>query len=103
VAVVKAVASFEKIFKDFGYSELPTMTVAVLNIGTFLGHHWYVGLLLVILWPLANWGVVSLMSKNPVSQRLWRVATWSLPFVCVAFVVFALFRPLITLVAKVSG
>jgi type II secretory pathway component PulF len=103
MALMRAISSFEKIFKDFGYGELPAMTVIVLNVGHFLVSYWYLGLLPIFLWPFMNWAVVSLMSENPVSQRLWRVAMWYLPFVCAAFVLFALFRPLITLTVKLSS
>ena len=103
VVLMYQVPSFEKIFKDFGYGELPAMTVAVLQTGHFLIYYWYLGLLPILLWPFVNWGVLLLLSPNPISQQLWRVATWLLPFVCAAIIVFALFRPLIGLIVKLPS
>ena len=106
VALMHFVPSFEKIFKDFGYGELPAMTVAVLKLGNFLvcyWNYWCLELLPILLWPFVNWGVVQLVSPNPISQQLWRVATWTVPFVCAAIVIFALLRPLIVLIDKLSN
>jgi type II secretory pathway component PulF len=102
-ALLHYISSFEKIFKDFGYNELPAMTVAVLTLGHFFAAHWYLGLLLILLWPLVNWGVERLVSPSPIAQELWHVATWTFPFLCAAMVAFALFRPLVVLIEKISS
>jgi type II secretory pathway component PulF len=102
VALMRVVPSFEKVFKDFG-TELPALTVAVLYFGHFLVSYWYLGLLLVLLWSFLNSGIVVLLSPNPFLQRLWRIATWTLPFVCAAIVAVAFFRPLVVLIDKTSS
>jgi len=93
--------SFEKIFKDFNCC-LPAVTVAVLTLDHFLTCYWYLGVLLIVLWPLVSWGVV-LVSPSPNSRQLWYVTTWTLPFVCAAVVIFALVRPLIVLIDRLQS
>jgi hypothetical protein len=134
------VSSFEKIFKDFG-CHLPDMTIAVINLSYFLVNFWYLGLLAVLLWPFAYWGVAQLLSPRRgdcpdfcvsraptegwsgtvpfdagttspdtefrtvlrrIAQGLWCLATWTFPFACSAFVLFALYRPLIVLIDKLQ-
>ena len=102
VGLMHFAKSFEKIFKDFGYSELPDMTVAVLTLGHFLICYWYLGLLIIVLWPFVTWAFVQLVSPRPISQELWYVATWTLPFACAGIVAFALHWPLITLITKLQ-
>ena len=98
VVLIYQVPSFEKIFKDFGYGELPSLTVVVMRLGNFLIYYWYLGLLPILLWPFVNWGVVQLVSPHPPLQHVWRVATWMLPFLFAAIAAFALLRPLIVLI-----
>ena len=103
VALMHLVPSFAKIFKDFDYEDFSALTVAVLKLGYLLIYYWYLALLPILLWPFLNWGVTLLLSPHPVSLRLWRAATWTLPFLCAAVVVLALFRPLIGLVTKMPS
>lgn len=100
VALMRQTPSFTKIFKDFGYGELPEVTIAVLQLGYMFINYWYLALLPILSYPFVNWGVTRLLSPHPVSLWLWRVATWTLPFLFAAIVVFALFRPLIVLITK---
>jgi hypothetical protein len=101
VALMHLATSYAKIFMDFR-CELPDLTIVVLNLSYFLTHYCYLGLLPILLWPLVNWGALSALSPNPISQTLWRVATWSLPLVCTVLVVFAIICPLVNLVVKLS-
>ena len=103
VVLMYQVPSFEKIFKDFGYGELPSLTVAVLTLGHVLIDYWYLGLLPIVLWPIVNWGIAHIVSSNLISQQLWRLSTWTLPFLCATIAEFALFRPLIVLVVKLPS
>jgi hypothetical protein len=102
VILVCQVPSFEKIFKDFGYGELPGLTVTVLHVGNILVYYWHLGLLPILLWPFVSWGVLQLASSHPILQHLWRVATWMLPFLCAAIAALALLRPLIVLIVPLQ-
>lgn len=102
-ALMYHVSSFERVFKDFGYGELPVVTAVVLKLGHLLVQYWYVGLLPISLWPFAYWGVTQHLRSAPISQDLWHITTWGVPFVCAGMVVFALVRPLIVLITKVQG
>ncbi len=93
VALLNVVAKFEKIFQDFK-TDLPATTIALINFCHWLRCYWYLAVLLVLVWPFLNYGIVSLLSPLPgvvLPRRLWHVATW---LVILAVILFALFAPL---------
>lgn len=97
VVALMVIPKFDGIFKDFGV-KLTYMTVAVLDLGYFLKHYWYLALVLVILWPFVNYGVVALLSPRPdvvLPKRLWYFATWVVILLVIMFALIALFVPLI--------
>ena len=94
--VLRIASGFKKIFLDFG-TELPGTTVAFIQFTHFLGHYWYLALLAVALWPLANRRIVFLLSPRPdvvIPRRLWYCATWAVPILVVLFGLFALLHSL---------
>ncbi len=104
VAALRIVSGFNKIFDDFG-AELPGMTVFLIGFTQGLRHFWYLAFLLVVSWPLVNWWIVSVLSPRPevvIPRRLWYVATWCALPLAWAFVVEALFTPLLGLISKLS-
>ncbi|MGA2621492.1 MAG: hypothetical protein ABSF26_28045 [Thermoguttaceae bacterium] len=75
--LVRICSRFGKIFKDFG-TKLSDLTLGLLNFAHFLVAHWYLGVLALVLWPVVNWGVVSILSPSPevvVPRRLWYCLT----------------------------
>ena len=53
------IPKFKKIFDDFG-TELPGMTVALINISDIVVHYWYLGPAL----PFALWLMIKIIKKN---------------------------------------
>jgi hypothetical protein len=102
--VLRIASGFKKIFLDFG-TELPGTTVAFIQFTHFLGHYWYLALLAVALWPLANRRIVFLLSPRPdvvIPRRLWYCATWAVPILVVLFGLFALLHSLSDLFTRLS-
>jgi len=98
------VRGFDKIFHDFG-AELPGMTIVLIQVSRFLGHFWYLAILLLLSWPLLNCGIVSVLSPRPevvIPRRVWYFATWSVPILAAVFAMLALFVPLTGLITKLS-
>ena len=101
---VGIVQKFAKIFQDFG-AELPGMTIFLIGFAHFLGHYWYLAVLVIVSWPLVNWRIVSVLSPRPdvvIPRRLWYVVTWGVLGLALPFVVVALLVPLTGLISKLS-
>jgi type II secretory pathway component PulF len=101
---VSVAQKFTKIFQDFG-AELPGMTIFLIGFAHFLGHYWYLAVLVIVSWPLVNWRIVSVLSPRPdvvIPRRLWYVVTWGVLGLAVPFVVVALLVPLTGLISKLS-
>ena len=99
VALMVASSSVVKTFTKFGM-KVPDTTIAVVDFAVFLRHFWHFGLLAACCWPLANWGMVSLLSPNPeafIRRRLWYLTTWIVPIVAAVFALAALMIPLMAL------
>ncbi len=105
VYLVNLVSEFVQLFEDFRM-ELPSMTIAVINLTALLERYWYLALILACLWPFANWVVVSVLSArpntSPILRRLWYGMTWSIPFLLVGIAVTALFMPLLDMGGRLS-
>lgn len=96
---LKVVPQFEKIFMDFG-TTLPTMTIILIKVSRILAYFWYLTALPVLLWPLVNWGIVSLLSPRPevvLPKELWYFLTWGIIVLIIAIAPVALLIPLISL------
>jgi len=105
VVLVKVVPRFEKVFIEFNVG-LPGITRLLIILTHALTRYWFVVLPAILLWPLVSWGVVSLLSPSPevaLPRRLWYVLTWLAPMLFAAFTVVALFLPLSSLTAALSG
>ena len=103
-ALFSLAGQFSKVFADFGV-ELPAITMFAIALSYALHHFWYVVLLLICLWPLANRGIVSALWSSPksaASRRRWYVVTWIALVVLLALAVVALFLPLLSLMSAVS-
>ena len=99
VALIVASASVAKAFTKFRMN-LPDPTAAVVDFALVLRQFWYLGLLAVCPWPLANWGMVRILSNRPESfipRRLWYLATWIIPLVAAIFAFSALMISLMAL------
>jgi len=97
VLLAKVVPSFEKIFQELG-TDLPSVTIGVVDTAHVLRHFWFPICVLIGLWPFAQWGIAYLLSLTPerlVLKWLWYCVTWLLPIAFGGIVVVALFRPLI--------
>jgi len=104
VVALYVVPNFEKIFADFG-TTLPTMTIILICFTRFLSRYWFLAFLPILLWPVVNHGVVSLLSPRPevvIPRWLWYIATWMALVLIVVLAVFALFVPLIGDIQAIS-
>ncbi len=103
-ALVVASFSVGKAFTKYGM-KLPDTTQAVFDFALCLCRFWYLGLLVAGCWPLVNWGVVKLFSRDPeafILRRLWYLATWIVPIVAAIFALAALAIPLMALHRHIS-
>ena len=99
---VNVAQEFAKIFHDFD-AELPGMTIFFIGFAHFLGHYWYLAVLVIVSWPLVNCGIVTVLSPRPdvvIPRRLWYVVTWAALALVVPLAVVALLVPLTGLIPR---
>jgi type IV pilus assembly protein PilC len=72
--MLKIVPAFQKIFEDFG-TDLPAITILLINISYTVATYWYV-LLLV---PIALWLLIKLMQKFRYGRMGWHLFLLKIP------------------------
>ncbi|MBN1588587.1 MAG: hypothetical protein JW888_03640 [Pirellulales bacterium] len=102
--IFQQVGSFQKIFIDFDV-ELPVMTAWAITLANCLHGYWYLILpVMAALW-VGDLVVVYALYQRPklaVLKWLWLIAMFLLPLGAIAWIVVALWIPLISLTQSLS-
>ena len=102
IVLLSVVPKFEEMFADFE-TELPGITILVLNISAFLRSHYIISTLIGFSIAAALAAPFVLAPENPKKLALlYMIIAWLLLSLMVALIVIALFLPLINLMAGMS-
>jgi len=104
ILLVKLVPRFIKIFEDFN-TELPRISMIVIDASHFLYSYWYVFLPLLILFCVGDFVLSYFLfhrQKHGVLGTFWRIGMFALPICWIILILLGCFIPLIGTVIELS-